>query len=774
MTGAALVVVGKRRLPLRRHDARQSGPAISLSLLRSSSLTTITFFTSLPAMSAPGASTFPVPSYFGQRPLATAASSPTSPTHLQHAVRYSSKTLVLDHMLYLQLNARVRQLRRSSSARLASLSGSQLTDGPSSTSAADEPSEVDRLGYGRRCRSTDGGRSRTAHVQTSSQAPVAHRMPSPIVEEEDESAELEAKAAGYERMLSVLLERVRLSSSGLSTPAPESTASSDEEDDDDDDDYIVSPPEEEAEDEVLPEGVRLRLGLAGLVDVLARPSNDLERLSTDVEQRPEVAAEILAGSVPEPSSAQRQAFARLQPLIPPLSASSRLSRKLRAICLPAAAQARAWFDAGVTGSKHVDSANVSDGSRASRSSTPAPATLSSIGSRQTSASGTFSTSGLGPAPDRWYDLARPSATITSAWSSSHSPSLGGTSTASDSFGRPDDDSGEPGRWVELLERFLLVSADLAIAVGRSTIDEEERRRRARSSARGGVLRPLVARGGHGFTPAFGPRAGAGIGAAAGSWAARLGRTPSTAAFLVPAVVWESDSEESVDEAEAERRAAGDVGLDDSTSDNDDERLAEDSDDPMLEPVDDGRASAPQRLPPRRTRRISNPPSRSRSSSAGSNDSPPRETRASSTTSTAGVDFSVDRSAAARPTRAWFALLAALVRQVILSGFLDAAWRGLSSVEAMLAIGCVSIAATDAAFGDGVSAGRNGSSSSSGRSSSPPEAVVGGIERAGWVLFGCSSAGDTGESKRRREFRRANRLTFREVRLKGLKSQAFMN
>jgi len=751
-------------------------------------------------MSAPGAAVaFPVPTYFtpapaafGRRPApppsaaAAAAPAPASPvaaTHLQHAVRYSSKTLVLDHMLFLQLNARVRQLRRSSSSTLAAggSSGSQ----PGGPPSGDEPTEVDRLGYGRRTTLPNiggtGDRSR-ALARTISQ-PALHRLPSPIAEEEDESAELEAKAAGYERMLSVLLERVRLSSSGLSTPVAESNASGsdEEEEDDDDDDYIVSPPEEDAEDDVLPEGVRLRLGLAGLVDVLARPEGELERRSEGTQQQPDglVAAAAAAArlsatpSTPTPSPAQKQALALLEPLLPP-QGGSRIARR-RPASSAVTARAKAWFDAGVADVSQTGSGPASDGLRASRSPTPAPA-ASSSSSRRGSNLSAFSTSGLGPAPDRWYDLARPATTTSSAagaaWSPVYSPSLGGPAATSERCASADDGGGAvgAGRWVELLERFLLVSADLASAVGRSTIDEEERRRRARSSARGGVLRPLVARGGHGFTPAFGPGAGAQVGAAGGGWAARLGRAAQPTAFTAPAVVWESDSEESVDEAEDERRAAGEVESDDDDSDGDDDAMKADDDDDgqgingdstMCDPSKTTTAMRPAG-PSRRVRRISNPPARSRSSSVGSTSSPPRGSKSSSTGAEAA---SVDRATAARPTRAWFALLAALVRQVVLSGFLDSAWRGLDSAESVLAIGCTAGPAFVAAGDNGGPSGRNGNggSVSSSGSATGAEAVVGGLERAGLVLFGAGGAEESSGSKRRREYRRASKLTLQEAR-----------
>ncbi|KAL7417023.1 hypothetical protein BDY24DRAFT_368212 [Mrakia frigida] len=86
---------------------------------------------------------------------------------------------------------------------------------------------------------------------------------------------------------------------------------------------------------------------------------------------------------------------------------------------------------------------------------------------------------------------------------------------------------------------------------------------------------------------------------------------------------------------------------------------------------------------------------------------------------------------ARPSRAWYALLSALLTQVCIEGFGEFGWKGGEAVELVLGVGRGGVRRKGGRGGAGAGAG----------------GVVGGLEDAGWELFG--GRGDGG--KRRTEF-----------------------
>lgn len=426
----------------------------------------------------------------------------------------------------------------------------------------------------------------------SSTNPLAERKVAfelPAWEEEEEDELLGEKASGYERMLSVLLERVKLTS-GVSTPVPVDSENEDEEEEEEEeeeDDYIVEV-EDEEEDDKLPEGVRLRLGLAGVVDVLlARPVCQDPGRSTSSYGSSEVERTIAA----------------LGPIIgsaPGLGSLSDHAREVFGRGARGDNDAPAEEEEDETPFTHPSSSP--DGSSSTRTFSPSNNT-----SRRTSLAPQFTTTnGLSPAPERWYDL----------------PPLVLLSLQAEMDSNGGGPSSDVGRWVELTERFLRVSLSLAEAVGSTAIEGEEKR-----------------------------------------WKARLGRR--TMGGL--GGTWESDEEESVDEGRTSGEASEDEG---------------------------GGTSTPRRST---TRRISNPLRRL----SGSVPPPPRppfpnlpssistttsSLRSPPPSSTAGRGSSADRAQLARPTRAWFALLASLLVQIVLCGYLEQSWTGLEGLGVLNVVG----------------------------------------------------------------------------------------
>lgn len=519
-------------------------------------------------------------------------------------------------MLFLSTTTRVRQLERVVGP-VSSASGG--IGGGGRGGQGSTPAELDqRLGYTRQPyrRAPPPPPTSAASMTTTAGGRPSPSTPAPV-DVDDGGESLEDKAAGYERMLSVLLERVRLAS-GVSTPVPELDS------DDDDDDYIVSP-EAEVEDDLLPEGVRLRLGLAGIVDVLSRADAATGAL------RPTAAA--VATADPTPSAAQHRTVAALAPLLP--------SKPDSITELPA--RTAALFARGAS----PPQAAASPGPFSPSARTPTGPTPT----RRSSLSAFSTVGGLAPAPERWYDLPDPSSSAAAATAASAA-------------------AADAGRWVELLERLLVLSAALAEAVGGSTVEEEERRR---------GRRPRVG-------PAGAQRSG---GPAAGGRGPQV--RPSSA-------LWESDSEESVDE-----------------------RLDEDG------PADGGPTEA-SRLG--QERHVSGSPARRPSASsfadahAGNTPPPPAS--------------APDRALTARPTRAWFALVSAVLVQAVLAGFLEQAWVGLADARAILLLGAGTCGAPEAGDGGG-------------------EALA----RARWVLFG--GAGGRGGHKRTDEFAQVAEANWHEVR-----------
>lgn len=423
----------------------------------------------------------------------------------------------------------------------------------------------------------------------SSTNPLAERRVAfelPAWEEEEEDELLGEKASGYERMLSVLLERVKLAS-GVSTPVPVHSEDEEEEEAEEEDDYIVEV-EEEEEDDTLPEGVRLRLGLAGVVDVLlARPVGQDQRRSTSSHGSSEVERTIAA----------------LRPILGSAPGVGSLSNHAREVFSRGARE----DDDNTLAAEEDETPSAHRSSSPNGSSSTRPFSPSNNTSRRTSLAPRFTTTnGLSPAPERWYDL--PPFVLLSLQAEMDS-----------SGGGP---SSDVGRWVELTERFLRVSLGLAEAVGSTTIEGEEKR-----------------------------------------WKARLGRR--TMGGL--GGTWESDEEESVDEGRTSEEASEDEG---------------------------GGTSTPRRST---TRRISNP-LRRLSGSVPPPPPPPVPTLPSSIStttsslrspppsSTAGRGSSADRTRLARPTRAWFALLASLLVQIVLCGYLEQSWTGLEGLGVLNVVG----------------------------------------------------------------------------------------
>jgi hypothetical protein len=222
----------------------------------------------------------------------------------------------------------------------------------------------------------------------------------------------------------------------------------------------------------------------------------------------------------------------------------------------------------------------------------------------------------------------------------------------------DDNPSQEGRYLSLLKAFLLVSSDLAIAIGRSTTEPKQSSRPIISRGAGG-------RNGPGGREMFSTKGGAGI---------------------EDEEEFESDSEESVPNSDVDERP----------------RPSSSRSQPLYAASQHRRKSsivapAPSyRLPP------SLPSSRASSPPLTPGSRPPPKP---------------DRSRVARPTRLWYALLAALLTQVVLEGFLTGGWTKGESVEMVFGVGC----------GGKRKRERKGVDSGGLR--------MGGIEKAGWMLFG---------------------------------------